>query len=287
MKTPSPTILEIVKKGTAYLTKHDIESPRLNIELIICKALNCTRIDIYSKFDKPMLDSEVNLIREMMTKRAKHFPLQYLLEETDFLGLKLFIDQNVLIPRPETEQMAQSVISRLKNLNIPDPKVLDIGTGSGCIALAIAKALPEARVFACDISESAIEIAKTNAKHNGIDNVTFGRIDIINQLPKEKNFDLIVSNPPYISEVDYSQLAPELFSEPKTALSDEDDGMKFYRRFAEVFPTMLKPSGIAYLEFGMGQHQTISGYFSNPFWQTEIINDFADIPRFIVAKITT
>lgn len=255
------TILEIIKLGTDYLKDKEIESPRLNIELIICKVININRIDLYTQYDRPFTEDELSRIREMMLRRSNHEPLQYILGDTQFMDLKLSVNKSVLIPRPETEQLIEKVLMDYPEKDKP-LKILDIGTGSGCIALSLAKYYKYSEVIAADISPEAIETAKINAKLNGIENVKFYEFDILKHIPKTK-FDIICSNPPYISEQDYNELEPELLNyEPSISLTDRSDGFTFYKRYSEIFSKMLNPNGSFYLELGYGQFAQVKEFFS-------------------------
>jgi release factor glutamine methyltransferase len=190
------------------------------------------------------------------------------------------LSKDVLIPRPETELLARQVIEEVKDerdgLNI-----LDIGTGSGCIALALAKHFSRSNVLAIDISEGALEQAKKNAEQNAIGNVYFKRIDILRDDLSGEEFDIIVSNPPYVSSSEYETLEPELkLFEPKVALSDSSDGLKFYRRFTELFSQLLASGGKAYLEIGFGQGSRVLDLFSS-YKNARLIEDYSKIERII------
>ena len=189
----------------------------------------------------------------------------------------------MLIPRPETELLVTQVIEEVKDegngLNI-----LDIGTGSGCIALALAKHFSRSNVMALDISEGALELAKKNAEQNAIGNVYFKRIDILRDDLSGEEFDIIVSNPPYISSNEYETLEPELkLFEPKVALSDSSDGLKFYRRFAEIFSHLLAAGGRAYLEIGFGQSERVLDLFSS-YQNARLIEDYSKIERVLCVE---
>ncbi len=211
-------------------------------------------------------------------------PIQYLIGTVDFYGLTLHVTPTVLIPRPETEQLVAFVIELLDQIGIVPARILDIGTGSGCIALALARAFPQSTVIGWDVSEAALLVARENAQVNGISNVEFVLRDVMQNLPSE-HFDLIVSNPPYVAMTDYTLLEPELYHEPKIALTDESDGMQFFRRYAEIFPSLLATDGIFAVECGAGQAQTIAALFSS--FETALYTDAAGIERYVVGSNTT
>lgn len=276
------TIIDIVRWGTEFFGKHGIESARLNIELILCDVLKMQRLELYTKYEKPIADNELEVLRDFVKRRAKREPLQYILSKQSFIDLELKLNSNVLIPRPETELLAEKAVSILSEM--PDsPTVLDIGTGSGCIAIYIAKHAPHAQVTAIDISADAIESAKQNAELNSVENISFFQTDILQVTPKKK-YDLIVSNPPYIAETDYTALEAELFFEPKIALSDFGDGYAFYRRFAEFFGQIMHGHSTFLLELALGQDTTVQEFFSEKGFETEMINDYSNIPRIIYGR---
>ncbi|MCU0344221.1 MAG: peptide chain release factor N(5)-glutamine methyltransferase, partial [Ignavibacterium sp.] len=193
------TVLEAIKLSTEYLQKKGVESARANAEILLAEILKCKRLDLYLAFDKPLAENEVQVYREAIRKRGLRIPLQYIVGNVDFYGLKLIVNENVLIPRPETELLVEKIISdsdKSANLNI-----LDIGVGSGNISLSILKNLPNSNVVAIDISEGALDIAHQNAEINSLqERVDFKLFDIMNDdLNSLGKFDLIVSNPPYVS----------------------------------------------------------------------------------------
>lgn len=273
-------LLEVLELGTEFLIKHRIEDARLNMQLILCSVLNLQKIELYTQFDKPLNDQELSLVREYMTERAKGKPLQYVLNSAQFFDFQLELNNSVLIPRPETEELIFKVFS--ENMNTEDElNILDIGTGSGCIAIALAKNYPQAKVFAIDIDEKAIEIARKNSERNSVENIQFHKLNILGAIPKTK-FDIIVSNPPYIPQDEYLELDDTVRKfEPKVALTDEGDGLEFYRRFASIFQKMLNPGGKFYLEFGFGQKNKIIDIFGVTKYQINVSMDTAGIDRII------
>ncbi len=274
------TILEIIKLGTQFLKDKNIESPRLNIELIICKVMKIKRIDLYTQYDRPFAEEEISIIREMMIRRSNNEPLQYILGNTQFMDLKLNVNNSVLIPRPETELLIERVI-----MDYPDKdaeyKILDIGTGSGCIALSLAKYFKNSDIIAADISPEALVTAQKNAELNSIENVKFFEFDILTKIPKTK-FDIICSNPPYISIEDYNKLEPELLEyEPSISLTDSSDGLTFYRRYTEIFPKILNINSYFYLELGYGQYLSVKEIFSVTKCNLDVSNDLNGIERIL------
>ena len=193
------TVLESIKLSTEYLQKKGIESPRINAELLLANILNCKRLDLYLKFDQPLKEGEINLYREFISRRGKFEPLQYITGTVEFFGLEFKVNKSVLIPRPETEILVETIIdSAEKKENID---ILDIGTGSGNIAIAVAKNLPNSKICAIDNNSEALQIAKDNAKLNSVeDRIEFMNDSILNGIIRSaKKYDIIVSNPPYVS----------------------------------------------------------------------------------------
>ena len=190
------TIMDIVKWGTEYFQKNGIDSPRLTIELLLCKLLSIQRIEIYTNFEKPLMPSELKSLKKMIKRRIHHEPLQYILGSTNFLGIKLSVNHGVLIPRPETELLVELVKNDINSKSIIE--TLDIGTGSGCIAIALADHFENIKIDAIDVSQQSLGIAKSNAERLGLANIQFKEENIFS-MNNDKKYNLIVSNPPYIS----------------------------------------------------------------------------------------
>jgi release factor glutamine methyltransferase len=278
------TVIDIVRWGSDYFKEKEIDSPRLTIELMLCEVLDINRIDIYTQFEKPLTQLELDRLREMVSRRVKHEPLQYIIGKTNFYGLTILLDKNVLIPRPETEMLVDIL---LKDTGDKERKykILDIGSGSGCISVAIGSHLPNADVTALDSSEEALLLTEKNAELNAVKNIKYLKCNILQDFPSEKKFDIIVSNPPYISLRDYNELEPEVLKyEPEAALTDRGDGLTFYRRLSHIFKYITAPGGLMYLEFGYGQAEEINAINEAAGLKSEIYKDLSGIER--VAKIS-
>lgn len=275
------TVINIIRQGSEYLSKHGIENPRLNVELLLCKVLNLQRLDLYLKHDMPLGEQEIELMRQLLRRRARHEPLQYLIAHQQFIDIDLYIDENVLIPRPETELLARKAEDLISERSYK--KILDIGTGSGCIAIYLAKKFPQVDIIGIDINEKAISIAERNALLHNITNIKFYKSDILKIKPKQK-YDLIVSNPPYISKEEYLKLEPELFFEPKDALTDLSDGFTFYRRYAEIFKDILNRNGAFLLELVANSSQKMKEIFSD--YKIKFYKDFAEHERILFGEVT-
>lgn len=281
------TVLEVIKLSTDYLQKKGIESPRANAEILLAEILKCKRLELYLSFDKPLSENEVQLYREAIRKRGLRVPLQYIVGNVDFYGLKLLVNENVLIPRPETELLVEKIISETdKSLNL---KILDIGVGSGNISLALIKNLPNSKVIAIDVSENALNVAEQNAELNLLqERIEFKMFDILKDDTKKLgNFDLVVSNPPYISVSDFENLEPELkVHEPKIALTDNSDGVSFYKRIIEISEQILNEHGKLYFELGMGQSIQVKKYFEDRnFKNIHVTKDYSGIERIICGEL--
>ncbi len=263
------TILDAIKLSTEYLEKKGVESARLNVELMLADLLNCKRLDLYLSFERPLKDFETNKLREWIARRGKNEPLQYILGKADFYGLTFCVNSAVLIPRQETETLVELIINQNKSkagLNI-----LDIGTGTGNIPIVLAMHLNEATITSIDLSEDAIKVAKNNADlHNLADRINFINNDIFNIEYSKNCYDIIVSNPPYVSLSEYDNLQKEITDyEPKQAVTDFDDGFKYYEYIASKAKHWLKPKGQIYFEVGKDQYQKVMNFL--------LINDFVNV----------
>lgn len=281
------TVLEVIKLSTEYLQKKGVDSPRANAEILLAEILKCKRLELYLAFDKPLAENEVQVYREAIRKRGLRIPLQYIVGNVEFYGLKLIVNENVLIPRPESELLVEKIINDSDKSN--NLKILDIGVGSGNISLSISKNLPNSKVVAIDISKSALDVANQNAEINSLqDRIEFRLFDFMNDdLNSLGKFDLIVSNPPYVSENDYESLEPELKNhEPKIALTDNSNGISFYKRIIEASQPMLNKPGKMYFELGMDQSKQVKIFFEQKkFSNIEVIKDYSGIDRIICGEL--
>jgi release factor glutamine methyltransferase len=280
------TVLESLKLSTEFLEKKAIESARLNAELLLAEILNCKRLDLYLKFDQPLKEKEVDQYREWISRRGKYEPLQYIIGKVEFFGLQFKVNSNVLIPRPETEILVEEVIKEYKDkVNL---RILDIGTGSGNIPIALSKNLTDAEITSIDVSSKALDVAKENAISNGVESkINFILSDINHFTHDTTPFDLIISNPPYISADEYSTLQKEITDyEPSIALTDSNDGLEFYRTIASKSNSLLKSSGKIFLETGQGQFEDVRKILQNyQFHNIEIVKDYQQIERVISGEL--
>jgi release factor glutamine methyltransferase len=276
-------IIDIIDWGKEFFAGKGIESSRLNIELILCKVLNIDRIKLYTSYDLPLQPNELAQIRDMVKRRAKREPLQYILGSTSFMGLEILVDENVLVPRPETEELVELVINNHRNdKNI---RILDIGTGSGCIAIALSHFLSDAEVLGIDVSESALNLASRNSEMNLSKKISFEKKDFLKNCNFLGTYNVLVSNPPYISKKEYEGSdEKEIFFEPRKALTDEEDGLVFYRKFAGTFRNLLCEGGRFYLELGYNQSVEVAELFENDY-DIVVHKDFAGIERIIEGSV--
>jgi release factor glutamine methyltransferase len=282
------TVLEALNSAVNYLQHKEIKSARLNAELLLSHILSCKRLELYLTFERPLQRSEIQKFRNLLHRRSKFEPLQYIIGNVEFYGLEFEINPSVLIPRPETELLVESVIESYQKEN--KLAFLDIGTGCGNIAIALAKNLSSSKVVGLDITKESIEIAKRNAKLNQVENrVMFLTKNIFNSFDDSKShFDAVVSNPPYISKKDFITLDPELrLYEPRIALTDEGDGLSFYKKISAISLVLLKPNGKLFFEIGAGQSaKVIQILRANKYQNIVVKKDFAGIDRIIIGDKT-
>lgn len=279
------TVKRIIEWGKNYLTEKGIDSPRLTLELLLCDVLKLKRIDLYVNHEKPLNQTELKKLREYILRRADREPLQYIVGHTEFYGNPIIVNPSVLIPRPETELLVSKASDFAKTLKSENNSVLDIGTGSGCIIVSFAKLFPQWNCTAIDNSEEALNTARQNAKKMSLKNVHFHKADILTTPPR-KQYSIIISNPPYISSKDMEVLEPEVSKyEPRVALTDEGDGLKYYKHFAEIFPKIIQKGGAFFLEIGYGQADAVKSIFKRKNINVTIDNDYADIPRVVWSTI--
>jgi len=277
------TVLEVIKKTSEFFASKGIESPRLNAELLVGHALGLPRMRLYLEFERPLTEAELGSVRELARRRGRREPVQYIIGSAEFLGLRLRTDRRALIPRPETELLVETVIARS---DPPPARILDLGTGGGAIALALASAFPGARVTAVDASAGALALAAENAVSTGLSGrVTFVESDWFEGLAPGETFDLIVSNPPYLSSGEAASAAPEVRDhEPARALESGDGGFADIEKISVGAAAALSPGGMLALETGIGHHARLGATLSRGgFSRTESLRDLTGRDRFVLA----
>jgi release factor glutamine methyltransferase len=287
--TPPPTIWTIkalLNWTTDYLTRKGIENPRADAQILLAHVLKCKRIDLIVHYDDQPEEVERIRFRELIQRRLASWPVAYLVGSRDFYLLSFDVSPDVLIPRPETETLVLEALAFLKTLQTPT--ALDIGCGSGCIAISIAHQKKDARITAIDISPDALNMAKHNAtKHGVAERVSFIQGDLFAPLTPGAPFDLVVSNPPYIAQTEFAELAPDVRDhEPRVALDGGLDGLDYYRRIAGGVGRFLKVGGRLLLEIGYTQEASVRSILAD---RTELelgptLKDLAGHPRVVSAK---
>lgn len=267
---------------TAYFTKHKVERPRLNAEHLLAHVLGRTRMDLYLEFERQLGDTELGRLRELVKRRGQGEPLQHLLGTVEFCDNTFLIDKRAMVPRPETEELVELVISETGNRK-PE-RIIDVGTGGGVIALSLAAKLPEIEVYAVDISEDALALARENAARLGLnERIHFQKSDLLENL--SERFDLIVANLPYISTQDRHQLSREVLHDPEVALFGGPNGDELVRRLIEQATAHLKSGGLLALEIGLGQAEGLSDFLRQKnYHDIQSKRDYSGITRFLLAR---
>jgi len=252
---PKPVwaVLDVLRWTTTHFEKHGVASARLDAELLAAHAFGMSRIELYAHFDRPLDAPELAAYRDLVTRRVAGEPVAYLLGRKEFWSLDLLVDARVLIPRPDSETLVEEALERVTS---PGARIADVGTGSGALALALAKERPESQVFAADISPDALAVARANAERLGL-TVTFLQGDLIAPLAAAGPFDLIVANLPYIPSADIAGLSADVRSEPHLALDGGADGLSLIRKLVAEVPELLQAGGCLALEVGAGQADTV------------------------------
>ena len=277
--------LDIFNKSVDYLKKNGVPSPLLDTEYIFSDVLKVSRNTLKYSMSREIKEEDKNKIREMLMLRAKsRKPLQYILGEWEFYGLPFKVRENVLIPRPDTEILVEQCIQLMRE--VEEPNILDIGSGTGAISIAIANELKSSSVTGIDINEKAIELANKNKTLNKIKNINFVKSNLFENLDKDFKYDLIVSNPPYISKEEYRTLMPEVKNyEPQNALTDLGDGLYFYREISKLAGEYLKDTGYLAYEIGYNQAKDVTKILqNNNFDILSVIKDYGGNDRVIIAK---
>lgn len=279
------TILEIIKKTTEFFEKRGIESARLNAELLVGHALGLKRMQLYIQFERPLAEVELEKIRPLVKRRGNREPVQHILGTMEFAGLTLKVDRRALIPRPETEYLIELLVPQFP---LPPQRVLDLGTGSGAIALALAKTWPETAVVASDRSDEALALAWENADANGLSaRVSFHSSDWFSSLPSLDKFDLIVSNPPYLSDEETDAAEPEVKNfEPRDALSAGQDSAVALEHIIRGARDRLSTGGRLALETGIAQHARLQALLQAEGYQSsQSLKDLTGRDRFVLATL--
>ena len=279
------TIIDLINWGEDYFNKNQFESPKQEIEWLLCDLLNYKRVDLYVNFEEIVSPGKLAQLKKWIKKRLNRMPLQYITGNTEFYGNKFFLNKDVLIPRPETERLVDISLQCIEKIN--DPNILEVGTGSGCISISLALKREDAHILSLDISDNALIKARENADYHKTENVRFTKVDILNELPDGK-FDIIISNPPYISYDEMQDIMIDVKDfEPELALTDYKDGLLFYARLSDIGPTLIKKGGWMLLEVGINDHpnKVMSLFESKGYKNIDLLSDYNKNKRVLRVKI--
>jgi len=275
------TVLEVLQATAAYFKKHNIENHRLNAEHLLAHVLGRKRIELYLEFERVLTDSELAPLRELVKRRGEGEPLQHLLGTVEFCGHIFLCDKRAMVPRPETEELVEFLKSELQN---PESKTLDIGTGSGVIALSLAAKFPDAEILAVDISDDALALAQENAARlNLAGRVQFLKSNLFENV--EGTFDLVVANLPYVSTQARDTLSREVLRDPAIAVFAGARGDELVRELIAQAPSRLRPGGMLALEIGIGQSEALlSALAEKNYRDISSKRDYSGVTRFLFAR---
>ncbi len=279
------TVLSLIEWSTSHLLERNFDEARLHAELLLAHVMHCSRLHLYTNFDRPLTANELAVFKELFKRRLTHEPLQYILGETEFMGLPFAVNKHVLIPRPETELLVERAIELLDSLPKEKVEVLDLGTGSGNISISIATFAKSAALTSIDISRDALEVARLNAVRNKTPDITLLHADMFSDFLPGTMFDGIVSNPPYIALEEFNHLQSEVRDfEPRIATTDESDGFTFIRRITELASQKLYPGGFLLLEIAYNQSDEAKRIADAAgLKEVEVFADYSGHPRLLSA----
>jgi release factor glutamine methyltransferase len=275
------TVLDVLQSTTAYFKKRKIDNSRLNAEHLLAHVLRRKRLDLYLEFERELTESELVPLRDLVKRRGEGEPLQHLLGTVEFCGHTFLCDSRALVPRPETEELVELLKSEVRN---PESEILDVGTGSGVIALTLVKEFPEAKISGTDISEDALALARENAARLNLrDRVRFFKSNLLENV--DGTFDLIVANLPYIAAQDRHTLSREVLHDPEVALFAGGQGDELVRELIGQAPARLRPGGMLALEIGLGQSEALLSILAEKNYRDICLkNDYLGRPRFLFAR---
>ncbi|NLL53023.1 MAG: peptide chain release factor N(5)-glutamine methyltransferase [Peptococcaceae bacterium] len=282
------SVIQILLRGAEYLRARGVVQPRAEADILLAHTLGISRDKLYLSRNLKVSGQDQERFVKLLQRRGKREPLAYVVNKREFMGLEFYVDERVLIPRPETEILAEKVLTLREtksqtgyNKEYKNPRVLDLCTGSGALAISIAYYWPEAKVTAVDISDAALEVAKYNAAKMQTP-IDLRRGDLFEPLNEDK-FDIIVSNPPYVSQSEYKDCSPEVKQEPPLALLAGEDGLDFYRKIAAQASRFLCNEGLVLVEIGCTQGEQVIRFFTDQGFKTDIFRDYAGLDRIVLA----
>ena len=271
-------VIDIINWAEEYFSLNGFENSRREIEWLLEETLDCKKLELYLRYEEELTAEQLQTLHTWIDRRIEKEPMQYITGNCEFYGRKFIVNNDVFIPRPETETLINIVLSILDNSSYQN--ILDVCTGSGCIAITLAKELNNANISAIDVSNKALNIAMINAKNHNVD-INFEQIDILSH-PYNNKMDMVVCNPPYIPINEMGSIMDDVrLYEPEIALTDGSDGLSFYKRISELAPSIVISGGYVLLEVGKNQHpQLVKNIFDiQSFSKTEIISDLNGDPR--------
>ena len=275
----------LIAEQSQILEKAGIDQGLAEIEIILCHILKVERLELYLEGDKLLKSEHLQILEEIVNKRATRYPLQYILEEAWFYGRSFFVSPAVMVPTPETEILCEAAMGFIRSRELIKPGILDVGVGSGVISVTLSNELADCKITALDISDDAIKIAKRNAERlGGIKKIEFRQSDFYSSLNTDEKFDLILSNPPYISHEEYKDLPPEVLADPKVSLVADNDGLGAIELLVKDAPNHLNKGGRIMFEIGYNQAERVSKLTEVDSRYTSIvqIKDLNDIDRVVI-----
>ena len=279
--TKTKSVLEVLQATTAYFKKHNVENPRLNAEHLLAHVLGRKRIELYLEFERVLTESELAPLRDLVKRRGEGEPLQHLLGTVEFCGQVFLCDKRAMVPRPETEELVEFLKFEIRNSKF---EILDVGTGSGVIALSLAAEFPGAQILAVDVSDDALALAQENAARLKLaDRVRFLKSNLLENV--EGTFDLIVANLPYISTQDRHTLSREVLRDPAVAVFASARGDELIRELIAQAPARLRPGGMLALEIGIGKSEALLSTLAEKNYRDIYSkNDYSGVTRFLFAR---
>jgi release factor glutamine methyltransferase len=278
------TVLELIQNTTAFFQRKGVESPRLSIEYLLAEALGKRRLDLYLDYDQRLPEQILEPLRDKVRRRSEGEPLQHLLGSWEFFGRRFKTDRRALIPRPETERLAELILNQIPASTSPGTRLADIGTGSGVLAITLALERPGLEVVATDLSGDTLALARENALVHEVDGrITWLQTDLLSGVGTD--FDFLVANLPYVPTAEIAKLSREVQHDPPMALDGGEDGLDVIRRFVGQAPSRLKPEGRVFLEIGISQDGGVVDILQKEkFSDISIEKDYQGVERFVIAR---
>jgi release factor glutamine methyltransferase len=278
------TVLELIQNTTAFFQRKGVESPRLSIEYLLAEALGKRRLDLYLDYDQPLPEQILEPLRDKVRRRSEGEPLQHLLGSWEFFGRRFKTDRRALIPRPETERLAELVLNQVPASILPGTRLADIGTGSGVLAVTLALERPALEVVAIDLSAETLTLARENANTYELDGrIVWLQTDLLSGV--DTDFDFLVANLPYVPTAEIAKLSREVQHDPRLALDGGENGLDVIRRFVGEAPPRLKPGGGVFLEIGISQSRGVVDILEKEkFRDISVEKDYQGVERFVIAR---